>query len=76
MNLYSIILIFFTLLLFCYPQRESMKYYVFTFENAAGYQHHATITKHLFDTENVFDSTGINIRPVGYKFCSLEVVKR
>lgn len=79
MNPHSIILIFFTLLLFCYPQRDRTVYYIFTFKNAAGYQHHATVTKHLFDTEKLFDTTagGINISPVGYdKWVGIRVIER
>lgn len=67
------------LFIFCYPQRERTVYYIFTFENQAGYKHQATITKSLFDKEFVFDTTtgGINIQPKGYdKWIGLQVIYR
>jgi hypothetical protein len=67
----TIILTATLLLLSCYPQRERTVYYIFTFENQAGYQSQATVTKRLFDNRSVFDTTagGINIRPTGYHKC-------
>jgi hypothetical protein len=58
-------------ILSCYPQRERTTYYIFTFENQAGYIHKATVTKHLFDTK-VLDS----LKPVGYEWTGLKVIDR
>lgn len=50
------------LLLSCtFPQREQTVYYIFTFENAAGYEHRAITTKRLFDSKL------LDLRPEGYR---------
>jgi len=75
----KLLLILSILFLSCYPQRDRTVYYIFTFENQAGYQHSAIVTKKQLDNEYLFDTTagGINIRPVGYdKWVGIRVVNR